>query len=646
MKQYLTFVAFFFFFIANGQITLVKDINVGTNQSSPAGKCLYNGYVYFGAATGVSNTNRELWRSDGTDAGTTLVKDINPAANASGNPYGMIVFNNSLYFTANDGTNGAELWKSDGTAAGTVMLKDIVSGANGSQPSEFTLFNNALYFAVTNSNNGRIFALWKTDGTAAGTVVVKDINTVTQFADIVRLKVSGTKLFFWAITDAEGREPWVSDGTTAGTNLIKDIFTGSTGSPGPSVDYDYTPDGNGGVYFKTAGNTALTDRELWKSDGTAAGTVLVKDIYPGTNTSEIDGSSKVLVNGILYFSAAEPNLGRELWRSDGTAAGTYMVKDIYPGMFLSSEASIVSVVGNIIYLQATTPTYLRELWKSDGTDAGTVLVKDIYPGVSGSGTPGNYGLTKSFAVGNTFLFQATTSSTGIELWKTDGTDAGTTMIQDLQSGAAGTNPGFFIQLGSTVLFNDNPTTTGEELYKLDATVLPLRLLNFTAAFKNGKVDCQWKTTNEQNTGSFDVERSMDGRIYTAVGNVAAFNTSGDHQYNYTDNNIALPGVPVVYYRLKQKDIDGRFTYSAIILVKLTDKTEISLYPNPASDIINISGWKNIAQMQLYDISGKKLNEWKAAQPSIRIDNLANGTYVLKAKLKSGDMIEQKLIVTR
>ncbi len=647
MKIIFTSIAFSFLLVAHGQIALVNDINVGgANAGSPGNKCVYNGYVYFAASTGVSGTNRELWRSDGTESGTTLVKDINPAVNASGNPVGMIVFNNNLYFSANDGTNGVELWKSDGTAAGTFMLKDIVSGANGSQPAEFTLFNNALYFAVTNSGDGKKFALWKTDGTAGGTVVVKDINTISQFADIVRLKVSGTKLFFWAITDAEGREPWVSDGTTVGTNLIKDIFTGSTGSPGPTVDYDYTPDGNGGVYFKAAGNTALTDRELWKSDGTAAGTVLVKDIYPGTNTSELDGATKVMINGILYFTATDPNLGKELWRSDGTAAGTYMVKDIYPGMFLSSEAFLLGVVGNTIYLQATTPSYLRELWKSDGTEAGTVLVKDIYPGVSGSGTPGNYASFKSFTAGNYFFFQATTTSTGIELWKTDGTETGTSMIQDLQPGATGTNPSFFIQLGSSILFNDNPTTTGEELYKLDVSVLPLKLLSFTAVFKNAKVDCQWKTTNEQNTKSFDVERSFDGRNYTTVGIVAALNTTGEHLYNYTDNNIPSSVVPVVYYRLKQKDIDGRFTYSPVVLIKLTDKMEISVYPNPAKDVLNIVGWDKIKQMELYDISGRKLNEWKTAQSTIRIDNLANGTYILKAELRSGEMIEQKLVVSK
>ena len=620
------------------QITLVKDINAGTNASTPFAKCVYNGYVYFSAASGVSNTNRELWRSDGTDAGTTLVKDIDPAANASGNPYGMTVFNNTLFFAATDASNGTELWKSDGTTAGTVLLKDIVSGANSSQPAEFILFNNALYFTVTNSADGKKFALWKTDGTAGGTVVVKDINTITQFANVTKLKVSGTKLFFWAITDATGLEPWVSDGTTGGTNLIKDIFTGSAGSPGPTVDYDYTPDDIGGVYFKAAGNTALTDRELWKSDGTAAGTVLVKDIYPGTNPSEPDG--KVMVNGILYFSATDPNLGKELWRSDGTAVGTYMVKDIYPGAFLSSNASIVGVVGNTIYLQATTPIYLTELWKSDGTDAGTVLVKDIYPGLnSGVATSTN----STFSVGNILLFQANTAATGVELWKTDGTDAGTVMIQDLQAGTTSTTPNSFIALGSTIIFNDNPTATNTELYKLDAAILPLKWLSFTANLNSSKqAELTWKVSEEINALRYEVEWSTDAAHYTAI-EIVNYNALARGNY------MAIDIQPVSgnnYYRIKQIDVDGRFSYSNIKLIKLTDKIVINVYPNPASDVVNIVGWNTIKQMQLYDLSGRKINEWSTGQQTISINNLNNGTYILKMELKTGAILKQKIIVSR
>ena len=80
---------------------------------------------------------------------------------------------NTLYFVANDGTNGEELWKSDGTASGTMMVKDISSGSSQSNIYGFTAVGSTLYFRADDGTNGA--ELWKTDGTASGTVMVKDI---------------------------------------------------------------------------------------------------------------------------------------------------------------------------------------------------------------------------------------------------------------------------------------------------------------------------------------------------------------------------------------------------------------------------------------------------------------------------------------
>jgi ELWxxDGT repeat protein len=113
--------------------------------------------------------------------GFTLFKDINPGTNSS-DPENFINFNNTLYFTADDATNGTELWKSDGTAAGTVLLKDINPGTNSSDPRNFFNFNNTLYFTARDATNG--YELWKSDGTAAGTVLVKDIYPGTNGSEL------------------------------------------------------------------------------------------------------------------------------------------------------------------------------------------------------------------------------------------------------------------------------------------------------------------------------------------------------------------------------------------------------------------------------------------------------------------------------
>ncbi|MDD1474197.1 hypothetical protein MEO41_23205, partial [Dolichospermum sp. ST_sed4] len=116
-------------------ISLFKDIYTGVsygsgNSSSPSYLTVFNGSLYFRADNGINGA--ELWKTDGTDQGTVLVKDIytgvsNGSANSSYLSY-LTVFNSSLYFSARDG-NGAELWKTDGTDQGTVLVKDIYTGS-------------------------------------------------------------------------------------------------------------------------------------------------------------------------------------------------------------------------------------------------------------------------------------------------------------------------------------------------------------------------------------------------------------------------------------------------------------------------------------------------------------------------------------
>jgi ELWxxDGT repeat protein len=109
-------------------LTLFKDINPGTNGSYPSNFINLNNTLYF-TADDPTNGN-ELWKSDGTSAGTVLLNDIYPGTNNSSDPRNFFNLNNTLYFTADDGTNGNELWKSDGTSAGTVLVKDIYPGTN------------------------------------------------------------------------------------------------------------------------------------------------------------------------------------------------------------------------------------------------------------------------------------------------------------------------------------------------------------------------------------------------------------------------------------------------------------------------------------------------------------------------------------
>ena len=147
--------------------TLVKDINSGDGSSNPTDLTYVNGTLFFSAIDGT--TGRELWKSDGTAAGTTLVKNINSETGSS--PSVLTNVNGTLFFSANDGTNGYELWKSDGTAAGTILVKDIGSGTdyygqpNSSNPTHLTYVNGTLFFSADDGTNGR--ELWSMAGNNA-----------------------------------------------------------------------------------------------------------------------------------------------------------------------------------------------------------------------------------------------------------------------------------------------------------------------------------------------------------------------------------------------------------------------------------------------------------------------------------------------
>ena len=129
-------------FSSNGQGNLVfsrlMDINTETANAGPENLVNVGGTVYFRASDGASGS--ELWKSDGTEAGTVLLKDINPGSASSG-PSGFTAVGGSVFFSANDGISGVELWKSDGTPAGTVLVKDIRPGVGASSiPSNLTNF--------------------------------------------------------------------------------------------------------------------------------------------------------------------------------------------------------------------------------------------------------------------------------------------------------------------------------------------------------------------------------------------------------------------------------------------------------------------------------------------------------------------------
>lgn len=445
---------------AIAQAQLVKDINTSSSicGSNPLiARVTMNNIMYFSAMDATNGD--ELWRSDGTVAGTWMVKDIYPGANSS---YiaGLTVVDGLLYFNADDGNNGVELWRSDGTAAGTYMLKDINEGDNSSTPSMLTDLNGTLLFAADDGITG--IELWKSDGTASGTVLVKDIYSGSTTSGVLDITLFNGFIFFQADDGVNGLELWKSDGTTAGTVLVKDINAGSSGS-GPAEFAEL----NGILYF--GANNGTDGHELWRTNGTSIGTYQVKDIFSGAS-----GSAPLYlmnVNNTIFFRAASNTNDVELWKTDGSASGTVLVKDIYSGL-TGSYPSDFTNVGGLLYFKANDGVYGSELYVSDGTTAGTGLVKDIEAGSGGSGP--QY-LT---AYNNTVIFRAYSPASGTEIWRSDGTEAGTYIIKDIDPGISGGSPEYLYLYNNAVYFQVYENATHRELWKTDGTTAG------TVLFKN------------------------------------------------------------------------------------------------------------------------------------------------------------------
>src|SRR5215216_6881125 len=300
------------------------------------------------------------------------------------------------------------------------LVEDIFPGKTGSEPSNLVDFKGTLLFAANHPRFAE--ELWRSNGTRSGTRLVKDIDPGplvikkmenTEAGSSAPDKVLRTKkwIFFAAITASKGEELWKSDGTKRGTKIVKDIVPG----PGSSGAEDFVSIAPRTTLFRAW--DADHGEELWKTDGTAKGTTLVKDINPdlppGARCKQGDcGIPKgwshpdtVTVMGKqVFFAADDGKHGVELWKTDGTNKGTKLVKNINPAAPAptttackrekscagSSWVDAMTRVGKRIYFTAKDGKHGVELWKSDGTEKGTTLVKDINT-VKGNSNPNDKG---------------------------------------------------------------------------------------------------------------------------------------------------------------------------------------------------------------------------------------------------------------
>ena len=425
---------------------LVKDILPGEESSSPD-KFVPVGETMFFQAKGLPN-NFQFWKTDGTEAGTSLVKDIFPSSYFE--IYTAVESNGLLYIIASPNNSDYALWKSDGTEAGTVQIKNLGSGmwpfgifaanariyfffnlppSGGAATSQlwtsdgteegtillrsfltpfvgadiFCQFNDVVYFGAS---NGPQTGLWRTDGTTEGTFFVTSIPGDFPFLPQNFISMPGT-LYFLGGDDSGGYSLYKTNGTSGGTDILAQVTTASRNPDYSSLEPDFH-------FLKLA--VAVSDtiifaqrtddgNYIYRTDGTVAGTEMIQSL-----ADESPYHVENLPSGILVFTNATTSYDRGLWRTDGTTQGTTKIK-AWSGLTTDCHTFFTSCVsGNLIFFTLDDCEHGGEPWCSDGTSEGTFLVADIYPGTTGSG------ITLLKTVGTGVLMNANDGVHGDELW--------------------------------------------------------------------------------------------------------------------------------------------------------------------------------------------------------------------------------------
>jgi ELWxxDGT repeat protein len=543
--------------LAQDKVHLLKDINTGgpNGSSIPYDLTAMNGFVFFAADDGVHG--KELWKTDGTASGTTLVKDVVPGSGGSYPDHleavngtlffsirvpvdesnyrielwksdgtesetafvksewpleidNLIELKGLLYFTSQEIGGSLKLWKSDGTQQGTSVVKEL----NGGWITNVTKVNDTLFFA--NNAPGFGFELWKSDGTSEGTAIVRDINKGGGSSYPKFLTNNNGVLFFYANDGIHGDELWKSDGNSAGTRLVKDIRPGRTGS---QSKFGVAMLSYGGVVYFTPSD-GVHGPELWRSDGTPSGTTLVKDIIKGRNGSV--PAHLAALNGKIFFSAIFPGKGKELGRTDGTAQGTQFVKDLTPGRNGSSISDFVSFKNSLLFAQ------YDSLWTTDGTFAGTFkLIDHITPGYCAY-----HCYPPEFVViGNQVFFNATDDRAGNEIWKTDGTRAGTRRIKDIFRGSGSSSPLMAGEVNGQFLFFTRKDTN-TFLWRTDGTTEgTVRINTQDYPLKFGVANNRlWYSTYDSASDRYLLWKSDGTTAGTTV--VSTFDSIGDQPANF------------------------------------------------------------------------------------------------------------------
>ena len=693
--------------------------------------------LYFWANDGLSGT--EIWKSDGTAVGTRLVKDLTPGFGSSllnmgsakgigfkdkyvtlswegiwvsdGTENGTIkiapnlpqintywfssttsstgqALENQLLFSRADTTNGTELWMSDGTAAGTRLLKDIYREKHlSSFPNQFVRMGNMLYFTAMDYVGG--MELWQSDGTEGGTLRVKNINPKNGQGVVIGIPFkAGNNILFVGTEPTSGTELYRTDGTASGTRLVKDI--GPTTYSGGSALSSATNHAELGNITVFAANNLTNGTELWRSDGTEAGTFMLKNINQIPSQNGIDLSSNpggfTKIGNAIYLRADDTFSITSLWRTDGTSAGTVKVFSLRNiDGFISPF--IREFKGKLAFLTSTNAG--MRLWQSDGTETGTGPISNAV-------IVDNNSINPIYPMDSILFFSGKTDpsfSVRGELWRTDGTNAGTRLVKKIADSTTGSNPRQFFRFGNyvyfyaninhsvTQLWRSNGTDTGTtKVFALNTQLIfpiegPIILANkfFFVEVDNNSSQYNLWVSDGTETGTMRVVegirstyiKALNGKVYftgfsvdkgielwETDGTIAGTKMAADVNVGAASSNatpLLVDGTTLYFAAEDDKSSYELWRYDVITKIFEPLKTDdhITAYPNPVRDIVSfrfddIS--QNYQQIQVFDAVGhlihqRNLNDTLTSL-TLDVHDWAQGTYLVRFISKEKQAIKR------
>jgi ELWxxDGT repeat protein len=461
-----------------GQARLVEDIFPPTPGyppwfgPEPESLVAFRGLLFF--AVNTDEGRRELWRSDGTEAGTFAVEEFPPGGPPQpvNNVRELTVVGPQLFFVVGDEAGGDALWVSDGTSAGTRPVEGLAPVPAGSSLSTLNAVGGRLIFfryIPQSPASPEHYELWRSDGTEAGTVRVRDLGPWSSLSN-VHAVLRDTLLF--ALAEPEhGTELWRTDGTEEGTFLVRDIFPGTESS----YPFDLRVVGRNAFFAAT---DPVHGRGFWITNGTPAGTHFIVGAPEAFNPRLLE-----VLGEYLYFTVVDPSRQRlRLYKMKVLGSDKGRVRhvatlpnpfadlpDAFPYITTFAVAGGKLFFGMAISSEGPAPRDVQ-LWVTDGTRSGTRLLHRPL-------SLGDEFTSLLYAVDDFVLFAGYQPGvTGLELWVSDGTVRGTRLLQDIAPGFASSFPRSFTRVGRQVFFVAHEETHGSELW-----VLPLRYAHGSCA---------------------------------------------------------------------------------------------------------------------------------------------------------------------